>query len=113
MKFTELVKGITYSRIIGDADIDIGGLAYDSRSVCPGDLFICIQGFTENGHDYIRQALVRGAAAVVIEEGHEIPKQASCVLVVPDSRQALALLANNFYNEPSSKLKLIGVTGTN
>jgi UDP-N-acetylmuramyl-tripeptide synthetase len=113
MRLKELIAELPRCQITGDADIEITGLAYDSRSVGPGELFVCVKGLVENGHDYIRQALVRGAVAVVVEEGYMAPHQPPCVVAVPNTRQALAYLANTFYGHPSSQLRLIGITGTN
>ncbi len=113
MKLKELLTGLPQYRITGDTDIEITGLAYDSRNVGPGDLFVCIKGFLANGHDYIRQALMRGAAAVVAEEGYVASPKLPSMVVVPNTRLALANLASTFYGHPSSQLKLIGITGTN
>jgi UDP-N-acetylmuramoyl-L-alanyl-D-glutamate--2,6-diaminopimelate ligase len=112
MQLRELIEGLPKYQTKGDIDLEIAGIAYDSRNVGPGDLFVCIKGFVENGHDYIRQALVRGAVAVVVEEGYTASYQVPCV-TVPNTRQALAHLAKKFYGHPSSQLKLIGITGTN
>ncbi len=113
MQLKELLAGLSHFKIVGDPDIEITGLAYDSRNVGAGDLFVCIKGFLANGHDYIRQSLVRGAAAVVVEEGYVPSQQVPSMVVVPNTRLALAHLSVTFYGHPSSQLKLIGITGTN
>jgi len=75
-------------------------------------LFVCIKGFTSDGHNFINEAINRGAVALVVEK--EIPpKPGVTIIKVDDSRKALAILANQFYDFPSRKLKLMGVTGTN
>ena len=93
-------------------DIAIEGVCTDSRRVRRGDLFICIRGMTVDGHRYINEALARGAAAIVAEDGFsgtvELP-----VIPVADTRHAAAMLCDAWYGHPSRKLKLIAVTGTN
>jgi UDP-N-acetylmuramoyl-L-alanyl-D-glutamate--2,6-diaminopimelate ligase len=96
------------------ADPVIRGLAYDSRHVTAGDLFFALPGAEVDGHDYVRQAVARGAAAVVVErlpEGHDV---AACpAVLVRDSRRALAPISTSFYGHPADELVLVGVTGTN
>jgi UDP-N-acetylmuramoyl-L-alanyl-D-glutamate--2,6-diaminopimelate ligase len=87
---------------------EVTGLAYDSRKVAPGDLFVAIPGFKEDGARFSEQALARGAVAAVTEQGSG-PR----TLLHPNPRLALALLADRFYDHPSGKVKLVGVTGTN
>ncbi|HEY6012107.1 MAG TPA: Mur ligase domain-containing protein, partial [Nitrospirota bacterium] len=89
-------------------------IAHDSRKVKPGSLFVAVRGFNSDGHQFISQAVQRGAAAVVAEErssGAASPD--APVIMVEDTRKALALLAGAFYGHPSRRLALIGVTGTN
>lgn len=93
------------------ADVAVTGLAYDSRQVQPGDLFVAWKGFTTDGHRYIPQALERGAVAVVAERALELARPVP-LLVTPNARSALAHLAACFYDFPSRRLGLIGVTGT-
>lgn len=92
----------------------IRGLAYDSRGVSPGDLFVALRGAVSDGHDYLDQAVSLGAAALLIEDpdAHSLPADRPAI-VVPDARRALAPLSSRFYGEPASECTLIGVTGTN
>ncbi len=94
----------------GDPAVDIPGLAYDSREVRPGDLFVCWRGLRFDGHDFAADALARGAAGVVAERPVE---GAPVQVLVPDGREALARLSAALYGFPSRRLRLIGVTGTN
>ncbi|MFO7895377.1 MAG: UDP-N-acetylmuramoyl-L-alanyl-D-glutamate--2,6-diaminopimelate ligase [Candidatus Cloacimonadales bacterium] len=82
----------------------------DTRKISPNDIFICISGYQFDGHDFAEQALAQGASLLICERllKIELPQ-----IVVSDTRQATALLAKDYYDDPSSKLKLIGVTGTN
>jgi len=110
MKLNELSQQLLLYRIIGDSAADIGSLAVDSRKVEPGCLFFCVPGHAADGHDFAGQAITKGAAALVTER--ELPIAAT-QMIVPDVRQALALIADYFYGRPSHKLRPIGVTGTN
>ena len=89
---------------------DITGISCDSRSVNPGELFVAVPGLESDGHDYIRQAALKGAAAVICRCA---PRLTIPVIEVENPRQALAQAAANFYNYPARQLTLLGVTGTN
>ncbi|WP_010491925.1 UDP-N-acetylmuramoyl-L-alanyl-D-glutamate--2,6-diaminopimelate ligase [Paenibacillus elgii] len=110
MQLKELAAQLAVSRMIGDGDTHIHGLAADSRKVRPGDLFFCVPGLKTDGHDYAGQAVAQGAAALVAEREIEADVP---VLLVKQVRYAMAALACHFYGYPSRELKLIGVTGTN
>ncbi|MBI4690141.1 MAG: UDP-N-acetylmuramoyl-L-alanyl-D-glutamate--2,6-diaminopimelate ligase [Nitrospirae bacterium] len=99
--------------IKGDLDNEIAGIAYDSRKTNAGDIFIAVKGEQFDGHDFIADAVRKGAAAVVYEK--PVTRHASRVtgIRVEDSRKSLAYISNNFYGRPSEKLSVIGVTGTN
>ncbi len=92
--------------------MQVSGLAQDSRAVRPGDLFICVRGRVTDGHLFARDALHQGAIGVVVEEFLPLPPEVPQVRV-PDTREALARLSVKFYGDPSSKLRVVGVTGTN
>lgn len=110
MKLQELSKQLLLARIIGDGNAAVGGLETDSRQVKPGDLFFCLPGHTVDGHAFAGQAAERGASALVVSRELEVPLPQ---LVVPDTRLALAVLADFFYGHPSRRLRPVGVTGTN
>ncbi|HHV72612.1 MAG TPA: UDP-N-acetylmuramoyl-L-alanyl-D-glutamate--2,6-diaminopimelate ligase [Clostridia bacterium] len=112
MNLNNLLEGVDLIEIIGDSTIEVTGLAYDSRQVKPGNIFVCIKGFKSDGHNYIADACRRGAVGVVVERTVD-DLDGLTVIKVPDSRLALAQLAVRFYNFPSQSLGLIGVTGTN
>lgn len=112
MNLQKLVSQLREKQVIGNPDLEISGVATHSKKVIPGALFICIEGFRVDGHDYINEAIQRGAKAVLISK--EIPLLPSLTYIkVPDCRQATPIIANTFYDFPSSKFKLIGITGTN
>lgn len=109
MKLSKLLTTLSDKEVHGYVDVDINGLAHDSRQVTPGDLFVAVKGLDADGHDFIPEAIRRGAVAVVGEEEASI---SSPYVLVPDSRQALAHLAAAFHGHPARKLRVIGVTGT-
>ena len=110
MLLSRLIEVLHDKRQTSSQDPDISSIAYDSRRVMPGALFVCIQGERFNGHGFVGDALSRGASAILAERmsgSVNVP-----VILVPDTRQALPILANHFFDYPSRRLKLIGVTGT-
>jgi UDP-N-acetylmuramyl-tripeptide synthetase len=112
---TDLLQGIPYSATTGGEGILITGIAVDSRAIKPGYLFIAITGQTADGHAYISEAETRGCAAIVFEKGKAPKDQVIEVagIEVDDSRAALGTIAANYYDHPASRMKLIGITGTN
>src|SRR5690606_16440392 len=111
MDLHELLQHLPRFEIVRPAAAGpVAGLAYDSREVQPGDVFVCWKGLRHDGHDYVAEAYRRGAVAAVAER--PVPGEGGLV-VVPDGREALALLSAAFYGFPSRRLRLIGVTGTN
>jgi len=98
------------SRIIGNGATGFTGVQTDSRHVVPGDLFICVRGLVVDGHRFAAKAKEQGAAALVVEEELDLDLP---MLVVKDTRMAMAVIANHYYGYPSRSLKVIGVTGTN
>jgi len=109
MTLKELVKNIE-CEIFGNSEIEIKGIAYDSRKVQEGYLFIAIKGFETDGHKYIDSAVKNGAVAVLGEDDIDC----GCTYVkAKDSRKALALTSAEYFGHPEKKLKIIGLTGTN
>jgi len=111
MKLKDLTKDLNIKAAKGDFDVEISGVAYDSRQVKEGDVFVAVPGFKVDGMAFVPDAVKSGAAAVVAQkpvENVSVPQ-----IVVPSSRTALAKISNTFYDFPSRKLKLIGITGTN
>lgn len=110
MRLSDISEWLVPVHVVGEQDIKIENIACDSRKVSAGDLFICLRGFTVDGHDFAAQAVAQGAVALVVEEklAVDVPQ-----LVVPDTRRAMAVISSRFFDFPSNKFKLIGVTGTN
>ena len=112
MKLDIILQGIDYELLQGKDDINIESIQYDSRKVKKGDIFVCIKGYETDGHKYAEAAYQNGALAVVCSD--EIQRLPGCTIVkVKDCRKTLALAASNYYEKPASKMKIIGVTGTN
>lgn len=113
MLLSELVKSIPdVVRTGGSADPDIRDLCYDSRAVQPGSLFFALRGAAVDGHSFVERALASGAAALVVEDDAGVPSGMPC-LTVSDARLAMSLMAAAFYGHPTSRVPLIGITGTN
>lgn len=113
MKLADIIKGTDIKILKGNDDIDVKNLAIDSRKVKEGTLFVCIDGMTVDGHKFIGNAVNAKACAVLCEKDIDIMPENVTVLRCDNSRKALADMAANFYNNPTEKFELIGVTGTN
>jgi len=111
MELKRLIEGIEVKKIDGDTTKEIEGVAYHSNQVKKGFLFAAIRGVEVDGHRFIGEAIERGAEAVVSEEEQGVSNRT--MILVPNSRQALAKISSNFYGDPSSRIRLIGITGTN
>src|SRR6476646_11683248 len=113
MRLDELTAGMA-TTATGDPgagrDVEITGLAYDSRAVRAGELFFCVSGFQRDGHDFAPRAVADGAAALVVERplGLGVPE-----VLVPSAREAMGPLAARFFGDPTARLAMVGVTGTN
>ena len=99
--------------VIGQTDLMVTGITADSRKVEPGNVFIAQTGLQTDGHRFISDAIAAGAKAVVCEQLPEIIPVSTTFIKVKDTSASLGIMAANYYGNPSEKLKLIGVTGTN
>jgi len=110
MRIDTLAESVAGAGLTGDPGTEVSALAYHTRDVVAGTLFVCVRGFTHDGHDHAAEAVRRGAVALVCER--RLPA-AVPQLVVPSTREAMPLLAARFYGDPSRRLDVVGVTGTN
>ncbi len=113
MNLSKILENIDFRTIQGTVEQEVNQVVFDSRKVTAGDLFVAVKGTVTDGHQYIETAIEKGAKIIVCET---IPKNISdsiTILQVSDSAKALALLAANFYGNPSNEMKVVGVTGTN
>ena len=112
-----ILKDILYRVAIesmqGSTDIVVNKIDFDSRKIGAGDVFVAIRGTISNGHDFINTAINQGATVIVCDTLPDDIKKEITYIKVKDTNSALACIAANFYNNPSQKLKLIGITGTN
>ncbi len=110
MQLDDLVRALAPTEVAGGQPLEIADLAYDTRAVARGTLFFCVPGARVDGHDLAWEAVERGAAALVVERPLEVSVPQ---LVVDDTRVAMAVAADAFFGEPTRKLEVVGVTGTN
>ncbi len=113
MKLNDLIKDIKVTEVIGQADLEITGIHIDSRLVKQGHVFVAMRGTAADGHAYIGRAIEQGAVAIVCETLPETLNEAVTYVQVKDSEDIVGKLATTFYGDPTSKLELVGVTGTN
>ena len=113
MKLQELIKNIKPKQIIGSTDTDIKGINIDSRKIAAGHLFIAMKGTQVDGHTFIGKALEQGAVAILCEDLPEVQKDGVTYIQVTSTEEAAGRVATLYYGNPSYKLKLVGVTGTN
>lgn len=113
MKLEEILKSVNVCRWAGDLNIEVTDIQMDSRLVKPGCLFVAVKGTQTDGHAYIGKAIAGGAAAIVCETLPEQTDDKVTYVQVSDSEDAVGKLATTFYGNPTEKLDLVGVTGTN
>ncbi|WP_318344143.1 UDP-N-acetylmuramoyl-L-alanyl-D-glutamate--2,6-diaminopimelate ligase [Flagellimonas baculiformis] len=109
----DILYGVSLNAVSGDTNVMVNHIHFDSRKVEMDDVFVAVRGTITDGHMYIQKAVDFGAKAVVCEELPELLVNGVTYLKVPDCNSALAVMASNFYGNPSKNLKLVGITGTN
>lgn len=109
----DILYGVALEQVVGSTDVEIANLAFDSRKITPQTLFIAIKGTVSDGHQFIEATLRAGASAVICEDFPSAFALDVTYVKVKNSAQALGIIAANFYQHPSKKLKLVGITGTN
>lgn len=109
----DILKGVKVKKIEGTPDIRISGICFDSRKVADSCVFVATRGTVSDGHAFITMAIEKGAAAIICEEIPAELNQGVTYIIVENSSQALGEVCSNFYDRPSEKLNLVGVTGTN
>ncbi len=109
----DILYGVSLSAVSGDTNVMVNLVHFDSRKVSMDDVFVAVRGTVTDGHKFIQKAVDAGARAIVCEELPELMVDGVTYLKVPDCNSALAIIASNFYDNPSKNLKLVGITGTN
>jgi len=111
MRLEDLARGVPGAALEGSGDVEITGIAYDSRRVERSDLFVAVTGINSDGHSYLAEAIAAGAAAVAVDRAVVVPP-GTPVLKLPSTRTGLAEVAAEFYGRPSRHLYVAGITGT-
>ena len=109
----DILYGVSLQEVVGRTDVSVNSIQFDSRKVTEGDVFVAIKGTASDGHEYINQVIAQGAKVVVCEALPKTVIDTVTVVVVEDSSKSLGVIASNFYGNPSKKLSLVGITGTN
>ncbi len=112
-KLRDILYGVSLKQVTGSTELDVSGICFDSRKAGPGVLFIAVPGTVSDGHIFIDQVIDQGAVAIVCETMPSKLRENVSYFQVENSARALGIIAANFFEHPSSKLKLVGVTGTN
>ncbi len=112
MRFEDILKGVEYEKINGDMAVEVTDIAYDSRKVKDGFVFVAIEGVVTDGHKFIEMAIKQGAKAVVIEKDVEVGYGDVAVVKVKNARPVLSAMSANLFDHPASKMTMVGVTGT-
>jgi UDP-N-acetylmuramoyl-L-alanyl-D-glutamate--2,6-diaminopimelate ligase len=112
MKLNQLLKTVEYTLIKGNANTEVSDIVYDSRKITPGSMFVCLKGYNSDGHSYASQAVEKGASAILISDDLDIDTKGLAVVKVKDTREALAYISAEFFENPAEKLTTIAITGT-
>ena len=113
MKLEKLISGITTKHIIGETSIEITGINIDSRAIENGHVFVAVKGTQTDGHTFIEKAIEKGASAIICEDIPTNIIEKATYIQVSNTEDIVGELATRFYGNPTSQLKLVGVTGTN
>ena len=112
-KITDILYGVSLKQVLGSIELNVSSVCFDSRQAQTGALFIAVRGTLSDGHQFINNTIDQGVVAIVCEIFPEHINKGVSYFLVENSAKALGLIASNFYDHPSSKLKLVGITGTN
>ncbi len=112
MKLNNLIGNIDKVKILGNPQIDITNIEFDSRNVTEGSLFIALKGSNSDGHDYIEIAIKKGAKAIVCEKT-TVLEEGICYIITSNTHKAIGIIASEYYDNPSHKIRVVGITGTN
>ncbi len=113
MNLKSILNGLDYEVLQGTEELEINKINYDSRKVSNNDLFVCVKGYSTDGHKYADKAISSGAGVIVVQDEIDIDNKDVTIVKCSDTRKALAVMGANYYDNPSKKMKIIGITGTN
>lgn len=111
--FKDILYKVTINAVVGSTEVQVAAIDFDSRNIKSGYVFVAIKGSVSNGHKFIDVAISQGAVAIVCESIPETLEKGITYIEVDNANKALAIMASNYYKNPSKYLKLVGVTGTN
>ena len=109
----DILYKVAIESVKGSTDISVEKIEFDSRLIQASDVFVAIRGSISDGHNFIEKAIANGATTVVCDTPPDTMPDAVTFIIVKNTNTALATMAANFYENPSAKLKLVGITGTN
>lgn len=112
MKLGCLLSGYEYILIQGNIEAEVGDISYDSRKVINSSIYVCVVGFNTDGHNYISEAISKGAAVIIVEDDKREITNNVTVIKVDNARNALAFISSKFYGNQSAELEIFGITGT-
>lgn len=113
-RLKDILYGISLKSLTGNREEEIAGIAFDSRKVAEGFLFVAVKGLTVDGHDFIANAIKKGAKVIVCEQlPKDVASSGVTIVETNNTAKSLGIIASNFYGRPSEKIKLVGITGTN
>ncbi len=107
-----LLEEMPLIKVVGNTNIKINKIEYDSKKIVSGDIFVAIKGYSDDGNNYIDEAIKNGAVAIILEKDEKVENMDITLVYVENIRIALSILSSKFYDNPAKKLKLIGITGT-
>ncbi|MCS7180523.1 MAG: UDP-N-acetylmuramoyl-L-alanyl-D-glutamate--2,6-diaminopimelate ligase [bacterium] len=113
MRLKELIKDIKKKKVFNLNNFEVEGIAYDSRKIKENYIFVALKGSKQDGHNFINEAIERGAKCIIVNKRPSIIPTDITEIVVEDTKRALSEIANTYYNFPSKKLNVVGITGTN
>lgn len=113
MKIRNIIENLETEKILGSLNKEVKGISYDSRKVDSDYIFVAIEGFKSDGHDYIKEAIKNGASGLIVQKDIKLDREDITIIKVEDSRDGLAKVSSNFYGKPSKDMEMIGITGTN
>lgn len=113
MQLSDILYKVKIRSVVGGTELDIKDVQIDSRKITQGSLFIAVRGTAIDGHQFIAKAIEQGAVAIVHEQTSVEKKEGVTLVQVENTATAAGIIAHNFYNQPSAKMKVVGVTGTN
>lgn len=112
MKIGRLLSGYEYILTQGNIEAEVENISYDSRKVTNRSIYVCIVGFNADGHDYIAEAISKGATVIMVEDDRREITDNVTVIKVDNARNALAFISSKFYGNQSAELQIYGITGT-